>query len=89
MVLQLFFHLKLLIFIIYSVVQHLSYFYRLCSFLHLLYILAGHLAHSCIFVSPFQLGRKMVRRWVTSRKSIAGPGPIVRFEMPVEVEVSC
>ena len=31
----------------------------------------------------------MVRRWVTARKSIAGPGPVVRFEMPVEVEVSC
>ena len=41
------------------------------------------------FVSPFQLGRKMVRRWVTARKSVAGPRPVVRFEMPVEVEVSC
>ena len=28
----------------------------------------------------------MVRRWVTARKSVAGPGPVIRFDVPVEVE---
>ena len=44
-------------------------------------ILAGHLAHSCILFSPFQLGHEMVRRWVTARKSVAGPGPVIRFDI--------
>ena len=30
----------------------------------------------------------MVCRWVTTRKSVAGPGPMIRFDVPVEVEVS-
>ena len=29
----------------------------------------------------------MVRRWVTARKSVAGPGPVIRFRVPDEVEL--
>ena len=28
----------------------------------------------------------MVRRWVTARKSVAGPGPVIRFQVPDEVD---
>ena len=28
----------------------------------------------------------MVRRWVTARKSVAGPGPVIRFRVPDEVD---
>ena len=50
-------------------------------------ILAEHLAHSCnLFFKTFQLGQKMVRRWVTARKSVAGPGPVIRFRVPDEVD---
>ena len=86
MVLQLFFHLNLLTFtfccstpVIYLsfVFFHLFTLYTCWAF--------GSFLH---FVSPFQLGRIMVRRWVTARKSIAGPGPVIRFQMPDEVEVS-
>ena len=75
----------------YPVIQTSVIFYHSFPVLHSLYILAGHLDHSCIFISPFHLGHEMVRRWVTARKSITGPGPgpVVRFEMLVEVEVSC
>ena len=73
----------------YPVIQISVIFYRSFPVLHSLYILVGHLAHSCIFVSPFQLGQEMVRRWVTARKSVAGPGPVIRFDMLVEVEVFC
>ena len=29
----------------------------------------------------------MVRRWVTARKSVAGPGPVIRFQVPDEVDL--
>ena len=29
----------------------------------------------------------MVRRWTTARKSVAGPRPVFRFQMPYEVDV--
>ena len=87
MVLQLFFHLNLLTFIYCgsTPVIFLSFMF-LPSFILYTCWAFGSFLH---FVSPFQLGRKMVRRWVTACKSIAGPGPVVRFEMTVEVEVSC
>ena len=73
----------------YPVIQTSVIFYR--SFpvlLSYIYLLGIWLILAFLF-SPFQLGHEMVRRWVTARKSVAGPGPVIRFDMPVEVEVFC
>ena len=51
------------------------------------YVLCEFLCSVCDYVVI--RGVELVRRWVTARKSIAGLGPVVRFEMPVEVEVLC